>query len=130
MSDLGLITDSDKSLVIDRNKIRRDKIKTNNELVQRDYENMTSLQSIYFDGRKDDTCINLKVSETKYKRIIEKEEHISVLSEPNSKYITHFVPTYGTAKNIREGLAKVIRKSENEDTLEAVGYDGTVTNTG
>ena len=57
-----------------------------------------SLKNICFDGRKDTTSTNDTIGETKYRRITCKEEHISVLSEPNSQYISHFVPVSGSAK--------------------------------
>lgn len=86
-------------------------------------------KTVYFDGRKDDTIAQVK-QRTKYRRITIKEEHISVLSEPASKYIGHFVPLSGSGKDICDGLNNLLFDKGGVDDLEAAACDGTVINTG
>lgn len=126
LEDMGLLEKS-KENVIDRNKVRRERQKERAKYLDHKIEN---LESIYFDGKRDATLITEKVGAKTYKRKVN-EEHISVITEPNSKYVGHFTPGTGTARSICSGLIKLF--DEKATTLErvvAVGCDGTATNTG
>ena len=129
LCDAGIITEYDKSFVVDKSKVRRDREKLNESLKTKFSENSLQWKTLYFDGRKDDTLIQHKVG-NKYRIMTVKEEHISVLSEPNSTYIGHFVPSSGGAEDISNSLLSIISDNKCFDSLEAVGCDGTVTNTG
>ena len=98
----------------------------NASLVEKSNENLEVLKSIFFDGRKDDTVTQTKIGT---KSII-KEEHISVLSEPNSKYLSYFVLLSGSAENICNGLYNLVLQTNARNTLEVARCDETVTNTG
>ena len=56
LHDLGMISEKDSSLVIDKSKIRREKQKTREAVVQ-EMHRLTVTKGIYFDGRKDNTCL-------------------------------------------------------------------------
>ena len=71
------------------------------------YENIIS---IYFDGQKDHTLVMERSEEKRAKKEII-EEHITVLSEPGSKYLGHFVPASGAAKDTANGLLAFVQKS-------------------
>lgn len=85
---------------------------------------------IYFDGRKDQTISQVKIGE-KFARKTVLEEHIVLLSEPGSKYISHFTATSSTALAIKTDLFEFLVKKEFDiRNLNVIGYDGTVVNTG
>ena len=59
------------------------------------------------------------------------EEHISLISEPGSKYMGHFAPKTGTAHCISAAILKFAKEKDiSLNSLDAVGCDGTVLNTG
>ena len=97
-----------------------------------DAENMKNVnfKSLYFDGERDVTLVNLKDGDKYYKKKIQ-EEHISILCEPNSKYIGHFTPSSGSALSIHQGIIKFLMENNtNLDSISAIGCDGTNVNTG
>ncbi|GBM50950.1 hypothetical protein AVEN_114603-1 [Araneus ventricosus] len=73
---LELLSSSDitSALAVEKNKIRRERLKVARNLKQRSTDD-DPIKSLYFDGRKD---------ETKIQTGIFREEHISLVAEPNS----------------------------------------------
>jgi hypothetical protein len=91
----------------------------------------SGLQCIMFDGRKDKTLsIGNGEGKSRPVRTTVVEEHIVVVSEPDGHYRYHFTPVSGGAADIAFELFEFIIKSKSEDTLLAVGADGTSVNTG
>lgn len=85
---------------------------------------------LYFDGRKDKTMVNHK-ERTKYYRQIITEEHISLIQEPESKYIGHATPTNGSALQIKNSIINFLETNNIvTSNIVAIGCDGTVVNTG
>lgn len=82
---------------------------------------------MYFDGRKDQTLALVSG-----RRILQQEEHISVLQEPGNKYFAHVsLKPPVSAVNIKNGLIRCLNKYEiNVDSLAVIGCDGTNVNTG
>ena len=113
---------------VDKSKLRRQRKKGKLELSEKRKEN--EIDALYFDGRKDDTKVNIKKTGTYYSRTI-KEEHITLITEPESKYLGHFVPQTGSAANIASGIIEFLEKEDlKTDNLIAIGCDGTNTNVG
>ena len=84
LEDVGLITVNNSSIVIDKNKVRRQRRKARIELQMS--ETKIELRGLFFDGRKDQTLTNRKEGRTFYRRTVV-EKHISMISEPNSSYL-------------------------------------------
>jgi len=128
LEDVGLITNEDKTSVIDRNKLRRERLKKRRKLQHE--QTLDVLRGLYFDGRKDKTLEQFKQG-TKYHRKTIVEEHLSLVQEPGSKYIGHVTTKYGTALSIEDSISKFLDEN-NIATSEvtAVGCDGTNVNTG
>ena len=59
--DYGLVTDDDKSLVVDRSKLWRERERFRTNLLERTVEKC-KLTALYFDGRKDATICLPSVS--------------------------------------------------------------------
>ena len=118
--DLGLIDSSSSPHVVDRSKIRRQRKKMRTTLCAKKDEFL--VRSIYFDGRKDQTRQGSKFV---------CEEHVTILSEPNSRYLGHISPVSGAARHISDGIMQFMREN-NVDTssVAIVGCDGTSVNTG
>ena len=90
-----------------------------------DYGNVTSL---YFDGRKDRALVMERSAERRARKEII-EEHIIVLAEPGSRYLGHFSPTSGNAKDIADGLFAFCEEKQIDVTrIDSIGCDGTNVN--
>ena len=81
LQDLGVINEEDKSKVIDRNKVQRERVKSRRSANDSKIRELTGL---YFDGRKDMTRKQEKKGH-KFHSSIVKEEHITLVQEPDSK---------------------------------------------
>jgi hypothetical protein len=102
---------------VDRNKIRRER-----KLLRTSCKNADCrITGLYFDGRKDRT---LKLEGDR--QTVISEEHISILSEPNSKYVDHCTPTSGSAKSIADSIINTVDCTN----LVCIGSDSTNVNTG
>lgn len=126
----GLISEDQAKAfyVTDRSKIIRAKKRVGDEL--QNTECTESLYGMYFDGRKDETLINVKKGTT-YHRTTIKESHISLVSEPDSRYIGHVSSTSGFAEDEFQAIWQHLEtNSVDLEYLQVAGADGTNTNTG
>ena len=108
LQDFGLISPGHSQNVIDKNKIRRERMRKRNILQDMQASDGGGLHSIYFDGRKDVTVTNVRKGSKWYKEN-HVEEHISVIEEPGSKYIGHITPTLASAVGIRSSLLDFLK---------------------
>ena len=96
LQDFGIITANDMSNVVDRSKMRRERDK-HRQLLQAWIP--TFIESLYFDGRKDQTLI-LVLKDGKIYQETSKEEHYVLLHEPGANNIGHISPSTGKSKDI------------------------------
>lgn len=129
LQDLSIILVEHHDKIIDRSKIRRERKKMRNQIKIDDTKNFKSLHGIYFDGRRDKTLQN-EMKDNKYYRTTVSEEHVVLVSEPQSKYIGHIRVSSGNAEEISGKMLEFLNKNVNLDNLVAVGCDGTAVNTG
>lgn len=132
LQDVGIVTTSDSSKVIDKNKIRRERKKNREKLAKKSDMELGNaiIKGLYFDGRKDVTVIQEKKG-NKFCRATVSEEHISLIEEPASKYLGHVTPKSSSSLNISQSIIHFFQdKNINITNLVAIGCDGTVTNTG
>lgn len=130
LQDVGLITDNNTNLVIDRSKVRRARQKNRSDMKTKFIASSTEVKGLFFDGRKDKTLSQEKIGNVFHRRVI-KEEHISVLQEPGSKYLGHVTPTSGSGRSIANAIVNLLNESGiGSDSLLGIGCDGTVVNTG
>ena len=91
---------------------------------------MKTSQVSTFNGQKDHTFVMEKSGEKRARKETV-EEHITVLSEPGSNYLGHFVPVSGIANDIANGLfAFCAKKQLDVSLIDSIGCDGTFTNVG
>src|SRR6218665_120153 len=136
--DAGLITEVDKSLVVDHNKVKRAQEKLMKSLNQ-EFEDLCQkgvIDCILFDGREDATKIMLK-ADNSYQQFPStiKEQHYLVCSEPDGRYLYHFKPEKGSkrekpAEVIANNLIDFMKKKGIAKSLQAIGGDSTNVNTG
>ena len=121
--DVGRITERDRTKIIDPKKIWRARERVRQETACEAAECLTEsgLHSLYFDGRKDRTCAERS-------SVTAVEEHVVVLSEPGSVYLTHFTPSSGRALDLLNELYSVSLMFDG--TVKVLGCDGTAVNTG
>lgn len=130
LQDVGIITPDNLSKVIDRSKVRRARQRNRSNLLKIDKPAAEHLQGLYFDGRKDQTMVQVKKGD-KFYRQTTVEEHVALVQQPEGNYIGHIVPASGTAQNITTSIVQFLAKiGIDTDSLEAVGCDGTAVNTG
>jgi len=93
----GLITDLDKTYVIDENKLRREREKYRNIISEEEAIFYKFIDGIYINGRKDATLLTEHDTQTaKYYHKTELQEHIVVVvGEPGACYLTHVCPQDG-----------------------------------
>ncbi|GBM05577.1 hypothetical protein AVEN_94839-1 [Araneus ventricosus] len=132
LHDVGLITSNSSDLVVDENKLLREKAKVRKDLKFQDLSEAQALplKGLYFDDRKDSTLIEERVDTKRYTRKT-KDKHLSLIEEPGLRYITHLSPSFGTAKQIFAtviGYFKGITRDLSQ--LLAIGYNSTSVNTG
>ena len=76
LHDLGLVSPIDRSKVIDRSKIRRERRKNRKKLqLNGDQFDHSGIEVIFFDGRKDQTLTQVLGVDNKYHRKTLTEEH-------------------------------------------------------
>ena len=129
LKDVGIVTQTDSSIIVDRSKIRRERTKTRKTLKRQFVEDASEVRAIYFDGCRDKTLIQEKVGQKFYQKTVV-EEHYVLVSEPGSRYFGHVSPTSGSAKEIKTSIMDFLRKNINLNDIVAIGCDGTVVNTG
>ena len=95
LQDFGVITPTDKSKVIDKNRIRRERKKSAHLQFCKQADDLCGL---YFDDRKDKTLINTKEGSKHYRKTVV-EEQLSLIQEPGSRYLGHVSPDNGSAKD-------------------------------
>ncbi|XP_037049023.1 uncharacterized protein LOC119083408 [Bradysia coprophila] len=125
--DVGMITETDMSNVIDTCKIKRAREKHRNNLINSSLE---KFEGLYFDGKKDKTLV---LSQDGSKRLVITEEHLSLVKEPGSEYIGHICPSNSKASTVLKSLSDFFNSKADTDfmkNLKVVGCDGTVGNTG
>ncbi|GBO25113.1 hypothetical protein AVEN_191339-1, partial [Araneus ventricosus] len=101
LHDVGLITSNNSYLVVDENKLRREKAKVRKNLKFQALSEAQALtlKGLYFDGCKDSTLIEERVDTKIFKRKA-KKERLCLIEELGSRYITHLNPSFGTTKQI------------------------------
>ncbi len=124
LQSAGLVKEDNLQLVIDKNKVKRAREKIGQQLYSQRDDNIIGL---YFDGRKDRTMY-MEISEDDVPRKrFKKEEHISIIGEPFSKYLGHL--SIDPPVNALNVSGDILNLFGNLD-FSAMGCDGTVLNTG
>ena len=92
----GVITENDASSVIDKNKIYRARKKRRMNSVALN-KTALHLQSLYFDGRKDQTITQKLINGRMHERTVVKE-HTTLIKERQSECIGHFAASTGSSQ--------------------------------
>ena len=130
MQDLGLITDDDKTYVIDRSKLRRERERCRPEIRKKEQENFKLVNAIYFDGRKDATQVTMQGPNDKFYRSVQLEDHYTMVGQPGEYYLSHFSTEDGKGRTIAQKIFNTIANTELHDKLTVVGTDGPAVMTG
>ena len=109
-------------LMVDRTSIRNWNKSDRVNYIAQHSETNTNLECIKFDGKISKTLISPNV--------FKKQDNITIISEPGGKYLDHISPENGTAPAIVKDLVPVIKATNSEKSMKAIGADGTAVNTG
>lgn len=117
--------------VIDRYKVRREKIKTRQTIQYEVYTTGHKIVAFFLDGRSDETLAITQMDDGKWRKRKVWEEHITLVEEPGSVYLGHFAPKSKSAKDISDGIFSLLNeKAFDLSELAFIGSDGKMTNTG
>ena len=129
LQDVGVISGNDTSSVIVKYKIERARKKSrmNNATLN---NTATHLQSLYFDGKKDQTLTQTQVNGSMHKgKIVEK--HRTLLYKPKSQYVVRFTEVTGSSHLLVNSILDYSVSNEiNFADVIAVRSDKTAVNTG
>lgn len=120
LNDIG---QKERSNIVDAKKIwrARKSVRLEASHDNADEIHAAGLTSLYFDGRKDATCVE-------YTAPTKVEEHVVVIAEPEERYVTHFTPLSGKAwDQVMELYPIAVEYGGN---IKVLGCDGTAVNTG
>jgi len=112
--------EEDSSKVIERSKVWRSRETTRN---LQQFESDASLPGLYFDGRKDNTLVNVKADTRKYHRNEITEEHIVIVREPGSTYYCHVTPDGSSSKSIIKAMTTALVGKTDLKELTVVGCE-------
>ena len=130
LKDVGLVTENDKKLVIDKNKLRRERQKYREDIRQNQSKFFHMINGVYVDGRKDATLTTSQLDNGKSYQSMHLEEHYVMVGEPGEYYVTHFGTADGKGCSIADGIFSAIKDTELQEKLEVIGSDGAATMTG
>ena len=144
LRDYLIVTLSNTFHMIDRTKIKNQRLKYGMKKLEQIRSNLSSLHGLYTDGKR---CSTLVRKETTTKVAVpgargpgasknvtttsnqfEIQDHYPVVAMPGNQYITHITPENGTGKCLAKEMAGVAR--ETGMTVKLVGMDGCPVNTG
>ena len=129
MEDLSITDNSGNPLIMDKSKVRRERVKCRQEMLRRQNDG-SILIAFSFDGRKNDALTREKIDEKFHPKMV-KEPHLVVLKEPHSQLIGY------TKVENEDSEHKFIKLNEffnnkgiSLDSLIGICCDGEPTNTG
>ena len=130
LHDIGMVSEGDTRMVLDRSKIRRQRNKYR-EIARKEGELQFHLvNGIYIDGKKDAMLtIDRDENGKSYRKTIVEDHHV-VVGEPGGYYLTHITTTDGKGKSIAESLFQVLANTDLKEKLAVIGTDGTGSMTG
>ena len=73
------------------------------------------LKAIYFDGRKDTTKVREEKDGKFYPKDI-REEHVTILKEPEGEYLTHLAPKSGKSTDLAADIYDYITQPKFDFT--------------
>lgn len=122
-TDIGRVTTGESALLVDPKKVWRERNRVRQESAQSRANQQSSgaLKALYFDGRHDETSAGPGAG-------MVQEEHVAVVAEPGSEYVSHFTPASGRALDQVNELVN-IAAAHNSD-IRVLGCDGAAVNTG
>ena len=130
--DAEVVTKENQKNVIDKNKLKRQMAKYQEELRTKQMAELRQNppEGIYFDGKKDNT-LNLEKDERGvWKIVLYNEEHYTLGIEPGAKYLGHLEPESGKAVEISDSIINYLRDNGIDGGWKVVGSDSTSCITG
>lgn len=132
LKDLNITDDTGKSIVIDKNKVRRDRQHNRQLLLKSNSLESGYIKSFSFDSKKDRTLTQIRTDDKVLHPRMVNETHITILKQPNSVFLGYAV---ADDKSKAAHIALILidffqQKNLDISNLLAVCCDGEVKNTG
>lgn len=106
LQDFGIITADNTDYVVTQSKIERELNSWHEVLKQTKFDN-EEVRSIYFDGRKDETCVAEKKGSTRHPGK-KRQENITILKEPGEVFLGHAVPATDSAEDQQKAICNFL----------------------
>lgn len=129
--DFGLVTQFDRTLIIDRHKIRRERenFRERERKESKEQWKNEPVFGVYFDGKSDETM--QAQGEGSSKRVtVAVEDHVVLVSEPGSSYLGHVTPSGKDAESITDAIMNLMEEERLTSNWQVIGADSTSVNTG
>ena len=111
LRDFEIVTSEKTQLLIGKSKVRRERSKQRKVLQNSDCALASqSMQGLYFDSRKDKTLNQVTEPDGRLHQRTIREEHISIVSKPESIYLDHVTKGSGKAKDIASEILDLLNK--------------------
>ena len=130
LQDVDLISNENKNLVIDKNKVRREREKFRKEIQKEEDVFWSMVNGVYIDGRKDSTLTNIQNDTNTYSTQTISEDHHVVVGEPGGFYLTHLTTDDGKGLTVAKALGECLENTDLKERLVVIGTDGTASMTG
>ena len=120
--DFGIVTNADRSKVIDKNKLRRERIKLRKQFQENANTCSNKITSLYFDGRNKDTLTRERKTDklpficfSSLMWVLKMEEHCVLVAEPGNKHLSHVSPKSNKSKDIADCILSEIDMDVSSD---------------
>lgn len=134
LESVGFVGPTNTRLVIDRSKIQREMNKVRASATENACADMksTPLQSFFFDGKCERVLETLCRGKSTIKKISShKKENVTIVREPDNKFLGFISAPNAEASEILDHLKKFFQENDIAlNHLIAIGCDGAGTNTG
>ena len=128
-ADIQFSDDRGKIILIDRCKIRRERSKLREKLKVLHNDEIIDAEGLYFDSKKDKT-MNSYFSDDNIHDKYKYEEHLCLVKEPGSSYLSYLCPSSSKANHVAESIIEYIEEKNISSSVKVIGCDSTVVNTG
>ena len=128
LQNLGLVSEENRSMIIDYHKLRRERQKYHEE-IRRQEENFSLVDGLYLEVAKMQHRFFLQGPNGKLYQSVQLNEHYTLVGELGTYYLTHLSPENGTGQTIPEVFMS-IKDTELGEKIKIVGTDGAASMTG
>ena len=127
LQDMEMVTDKDKSLVINPSKLREERCRE--EICQEKVSNFKFVTGLYFDSRKDASQVIVEGPNGKMCGSTQLEQHYVLVGEPGTYYLTRLSSIDGKGRTLTQEIFEFILETVLCEKLIIINTDETASMT-